>query len=79
MKKSDSSLYLVYNVYQASIDSDYRGNKGLFDSFYTREIIAKVYNRMHEYLGYGLKDNYSMQEDFKKLNDEVNKFMDKMN
>ena len=79
MKKSGSSLYLIYNVYQDSIDLDYRGNKGLFDSFYTREIIAKVYNRMHEYLGDGLKDNYSMQEDFKKLNDEVNKFMDKMN
>lgn len=77
MKKSGSSLYLVYNVYQDSIDLDYRGNKGLFDSFYTREIIAKVYNRMHEYLGDGLKDNYSMQEDLNKLNREVKDIMEK--
>ena len=77
MKKSGSSLYLVYNVYQDSIDLDYRGNKGLFDSFYTREIIAKVYNRMHEYLGDGLKDNYSMQEDLNKLNREVQDIMEK--
>ena len=77
MKKSGSSLYLVYNVYQDSIDLDYRGNKGLFDSFYTREVIAKVYNRMHEYLGDGLKDNYSMQEDLNKLNREVKDIMEK--
>ena len=77
MKKSGSSLYLVFNVYQDSIDLDHRGNKGLFDSFYRREIIAKVYNRMHEYLGDGLKDNYSMHEDLNKLNREVQEIMEK--
>ena len=32
---------------------------------------------MHEYLGDGLKDNYSMQEDLNKLNREVQDIMEK--
>ena len=51
----------------------------MFDSFYKRQIIANVYNKMHEYMGDGKKDNYSIQAEFKKLNDEVNSIMDKFN
>ena len=77
MKQRGSSVYLVYNVYQGTIDLDFRGKRGMFDSFYKKQIIANIYNKMHEYMGDGKKDTYSIDAEFKKLNDEVNNIVDK--
>ena len=75
MKQCGSSVYLEYNVYQDAIDLDFRGKRGLFDNFYKRQIIANVYNKMHEYMGDGKVDDYSMSKDFEKLNNHVNEIM----
>ena len=75
MKQCGSSVYLEYNVYQDVIDLDFRGKRGMFDNFYKRQIIANVYNKMHEYMGDGKVDDYSMSKDFEKLNNHVNEIM----
>ena len=75
MKQRGTSVYLEYNVYMDTIDLDFRGKRGLFDSFYKKQIIANVYNKMHEYLADGKVDNYSMSAEFEKLNNEVNDIM----
>jgi hypothetical protein len=47
----------------------------LFDSFYTREIVAKVFNKMHEILGDGRHDDYSAAASIQKVTDEATKIM----
>lgn len=75
MKRSGSSLNITYNVYSDSIKIDYRGKKNLFDSFYLRQISTNVYNKMHEYIGDGKKDDYSASNEIKNVFDKVNKMI----
>ena len=68
--------YLEYNAYTDTIDFVSRVRKpGLFDSFYTREIVAKVFNKMHEILGDGRHDDYSAAASIQKVTDEATKIM----
>ena len=58
-QKRGSSLYVEYNVYADSIGIDFRGKRGLFDTFYEKQIVTNIYNKMHEILGDGKHDDYS--------------------
>lgn len=75
MKRSRSSLNITYNVYSDSMQIDYKGKKNLFDSFYLRQITTNVYNKMHEYLGDGKRDDYSASKEIKNVFDKVNNMM----
>lgn len=72
MKRSGSSLNITYNAFSDNMKIDYKGRKGLFDGFYLHQITANVYNKMHEYLGDGLRNNYSASEEIKNVFDKVN-------
>ena len=68
--------YLEYNVYTDTIDFVSRVRKpGLFDSFYEREIVAKVFNKMHDIMGDGRHDDYSAAASIQKVTDETAKMM----
>ncbi len=73
-----SSVYLEYNVFTDSIDINHRGKRGLFDSFYERQIVANIYNKMHEILKDGKHDDYSAAKTISGIADEVNKSMKEM-
>lgn len=71
--------YLEYNVYMDSIEFISRVRKpGLFDAFYEREIVAKVFTKMHSILGDGRQDNYSAAASIQKVHEEVAKNMSEM-
>lgn len=74
-KQGGSSIYLTYNVYADTIDLDYKGKCGLFDGFYTRQIIANVYNKMHEILGDNKHDDYSASKTINSVFEETTKIM----
>lgn len=68
--------YLEYNVYADTIDFVSRVRKpGLFDSFYEREIVAKVFNKMHDILGDGRHDDYSANSAIQQVTSEANKLV----
>lgn len=77
-QKNGSSLYVEYNVYADSISIDFRGKRGLFDSFYERQITTNIYNKMHEILGDGQHDDYSASKTIEKIYTEARKNVDKM-
>ena len=72
-KQRGSSCYVEYNVFTNKIEVGFRGKRGLFDSFYERQIIANVYNRMHEYLGDSKRDEYNYKKSIQELNENVEK------
>ena len=74
-KKCGTSIYVEYNVYADHIDLDYRGKRGMFDGFYTRQIIANIYNKMHEILGDGKYDDYSAAKTIDNIYREVEKMI----
>lgn len=74
-KQRGSSVYIEYNVYSDSIDLDYRGKRGLFDGFYSRQIIANIYNAMHATLGDGKKDDYSATKTINSIIQETEKMV----
>lgn len=68
--------YLEYNVYTDTIDFVSRVRKpGLFDFCFEREIVAKVFNKMHELLGDEKRDNYTAAEVLQNIANDVNKIM----
>lgn len=68
--------YLEYNAYTDTIDFVSRVRKpGLFDSFYAREIVAKVFNKMHDILGDGRHDDYSANNAIQQVTSEANKLV----
>lgn len=75
MRKRGTSIYVDYNVFSDKISVDHRCQKGLFDSLYTREIVAKIYSEMHNILGDGKTDNYNPAETIKKISEDVKKTM----
>jgi len=78
MKKRGTSMYLDYNVYMDTISFDHRGQHGLFDSFYERQIIANIYNKMHELLSDGKHDDYDYKDSINKVAAEVGKTMNEI-
>lgn len=70
-----SSVAVEYNVFSDKIDISHRGKRGLFDSFYERQICANIFNKMHEILGDGRHDDYSAVKTISGIADEVNKTM----
>lgn len=58
-KRVGSSIYVQYNVFSDKIRIEHRGKRGLFDGFFEREIIAKIYNEMHTILGDEKVDDYN--------------------
>lgn len=56
------SLTLTYSPLRDKIGLRRRGKSGLLDGLYEQEIIAKVFNKMHEYLGDNKVDNFSANE-----------------
>lgn len=74
-KKHGTSVYIEYNVYSDCIDLDYRGKRGMFDGFYSRQIIANVFNRMHETLGDGKHDDYSATKTIDNIYKEAEKMV----
>lgn len=77
-KQRGISVVFTYNVFMDSIDIDHRGNRGLFDAFYEKQLIAKVFNKMHEILGDGQVDNYSAQKSLDEIADRVKKTMEEL-
>ena len=71
MKKAGTSVYLDYNVHLDTIDINSRGRRGLFDSFYDRQIIANIYNKMHKIIGDGKADNYDSNKQIAEMMDKV--------
>ena len=68
--------YLEYNVYMDSIEFVSRARKrGLFDSLYEREIVAKVFTQMHAILRDGRRDDYSAADTIAKINQDVSEKM----
>lgn len=76
MKQKSSSVYLIYNVYQDTIDLGYRGKCDYLYFVYQRQIISVIYNKMHEYLGDGKRDEYSMKLEINKFHDNIKKIME---
>lgn len=74
-KQVHSSCYLEYNVHLDKIDLDSRGREGLFDGFYKRQIIANIYNKMHELLGDNKFDSYNYKDSINEVNKQVNEMM----
>lgn len=72
-KLRGSSICVEYNVYSDTIDIDYRGRKGMFDGFYTRQIVTNIYNKMHEILGDGKKDDYNVDKTINSVFEEAKK------
>ena len=71
--------YVEYNVYMDAIDFVSRVRKpGLFDFCFEREIVAKVFNKMHDILGDGRHDNYTAAQVLQKVTTEVNDIMKSM-
>lgn len=77
-KQHSSSLYLEYNVYSDEINIDFRGKKGLFDGFYMREIVTKIYNKMHEILDDGQLKEYSAKDTIQKIVSETEKIVNEI-
>lgn len=77
-QKSGTSIALEYNVFADTIDLSRRGKQGLFDSFYERQIVTNVYNKMHEILGDGKHDDYSCTKTIQGIAEEVNKSVNEM-
>lgn len=59
-RKSGTSITLQYNPLtdQLSVRTKIR-NKSLFDRLFEAELVAKIYNKMHELLGDGKVDNFT--------------------
>lgn len=74
-KKPGTSITIEYNVYLDTIRISSRGKEGLFDGFYKRELIAQVFNKMHEILGDNQRDNYTAQASMTQVFDDVKKMM----
>ena len=77
-QKNGSSLYVEYNVYMDSISIDFRGKRGLFDSFYEKQIATNIYNKMHDILKDGKHDDYSASKTIEKIYSEAKENVDKM-
>jgi hypothetical protein len=71
--------YLEYNAYMDSIEFVSRVRKpGLFDAFYEREIVAKVFTKMHSILNDGRRDDYSAAQSIQKVTQQVEKSMNEI-
>jgi hypothetical protein len=71
--------YLEYNAYMDSIEFISRVRKpGLFDAFYEREIVAKVFTKMHSILNDGRRDDYSAAQSIQKVTQQVEKSMNEI-
>ena len=62
MRQRGTSVYIEYNVYTDTIDVGFRGKRGLFDSFYQKQVVVNIYNVMHEILADGRHIDYDCQE-----------------
>ena len=77
-KQRGISVAFTYNVYLDDISLDHRGARGLFDSFYERQLVAKVFNKMHAILGDGKTDNYTAQKSIDEIAARVQKTMEEL-
>lgn len=78
MHKRGSSMYFEYYIATDFLRFDYRGNRGMFDSLYTREILANVRNRMNEKLGIEQRDTYTAKEEMEKIVKETKNMLSNM-
>ncbi len=76
-KMSGSSDILRYNVHSDMIRYSNRRKRGLFDGMFENQIVANVWNKMHEIRGDGKRNDYSadkvLNEALEKAKDFVNK------
>lgn len=75
MKKSGTSITLIYDLIFKRISYDMRGRKGLFGGFFLRELVAKVSNKFYELKGVDIRDNYTVKAALEKVNEQVNELM----
>ena len=75
-KMNGSSDILRYNVHSDRITYSNRRKRGLFDGLFENQIVANVWNRMHELRGDGKRDDYSAD---KVINEALGKAKDFMN
>lgn len=75
MKQYRSSMYLDYHIPTGYIHLDYRGKRGLFDRFYEMELVAKIRNKMNEYMGINKKDDFTAEKAINDVYDSVEKSM----
>lgn len=73
MKKHGSSVAVAYNIRTRQMRFSSRHKKDMFSGLFEREFEAKIFNKMHELLGDGLRDDYTAAGVLKQAVDETNK------
>ena len=71
--KNGSTSAVVYNPYAKTITYKDRRKDFLMKSLVDREVVAVVYNRMHEYLEDGKRDDYSAAKTIANIVSETKK------
>lgn len=74
--KNGTTSAVVYNPYSNTISYTDKRKDFLMKSLIDREVIARVYNKMHEYLGDGKRDDYSAAKTIGGIISETNKFFE---
>ena len=75
MRKSRTSLTLIYRPRGNTISLRKRGNTGIMDRMFMRQIEAEVFNGMHAILGDNAKDKFTAQGIINKAITDINKIM----
>lgn len=75
MRKSRTSLTLVYIPRSKRLALRKRGNSGLMDGMFMLEVEAKVFNAMHAILGDGKKNDFTVEGIMNQALKETHKIM----
>ena len=74
--RSGTTSAVVYNPYSKTISYTDKRKDFLMKSLIDREVIARVYNKMHEYLGDDKRDDYSAAKTIGGIISETNKMFE---
>lgn len=74
-KMSGASDLLKYNAYSDRISYSNRRQRGMFDGLFTNQLVANVWNKMHELRGDGKRNNYSADGIINKAIDKTKEIM----
>lgn len=71
-RKPGESLTFVYNPLTDKLSIRRRGNRGLLDGLFEHEMVASMFNRMHDIIGDGKIDNFSANKIISEAIDKAN-------
>ena len=77
-KMNGSSDILRYNVHSDRIAYSNRRKRGLFDGLFENQLVANVWNKMHELRGDGKRNDYSADKVLNKALGNSKDFMNKV-